>query len=170
MIDEIDLQIIGILQDNGRIPAAEVARRVGMAPSAVFERIRKLEDRGVVRSYSANIDPSAVGMSLLAFVFVNVQEEVGSDEPGHQLASIPGVQEVHHVAGEDSYLVKVRAKDPEALGRLLREQFGKIKQLRSTRTTIVLETLKHSSSLPFVVPGNHGPGGNHTLPPADGKR
>ncbi len=148
-IDEIDHQIVGILQENGRVPAAEVARRVAMAPSAVFERIRKLEERGIIRSYSANLDPIALGLSLLAFVFVNVQEEIGSDEPGQLLAQIPGVQEVHHVAGEDSYLVKVRAKDPESLGRLLREHFGKIKQVRSTRTTIVLETLKNSASLPL---------------------
>jgi Lrp/AsnC family leucine-responsive transcriptional regulator len=149
ILDDTDLQIAAILQDKGRIPAAEVARRVGMAPSAVFERIRKLEERGVVRSYSANLDPAMLGLSLLAFIFVNLAEDVASDEPGRLLADIPGVQEVHHVAGEDSYLVKVRAKDPESLGRLLREHFGKIKQLRSTRTTIVLETLKNTTSLPL---------------------
>ncbi len=150
MLDDIDLQIVTILQENGRIPAAEVARRVGMAPSAVFERIRKLEERKVVQSYAANLDPNALGLSLLAFIFVNLVEDIGDDAPGRQLADIPGVQEVHHVAGEDSYLVKVRAKDPESLGRLLREHFGKIRQVRSTRTTIVLETIKNSNTLPLT--------------------
>lgn len=150
MIDETDLQIISILQENGRIPAAEVARRVSMAPSAVFERIRKLEDKGVITSYSANLNPNLIGLSLLAFVFVNIDERVNSDESGRKLAAIPGVMEVHHVAGEDSYLVKVRAKDPEGLGKILREQIGAIATVRNTRTTIVLETLKHTSSMPLT--------------------
>lgn len=154
MIDDTDLQIITILQENGRIPAAEVARRVGMAPSAVFERIRKLEERGVITSYSANLNPNLIGLSLLAFVFVNIDERVNSDESGRKLAAIPGVMEVHHVAGEDSYLVKVRAKDPEGLGRLLREHIGAISTVRNTRTTIVLETLKHTSSMPLVNGGS----------------
>lgn len=154
MIDDTDRQIMAILQDNARTSNAEVARRVGMAPSAVLERIRKLEERGVIRGYTAKLSPRALERGLVAFVFVRADEPVGRCETGDILAAFPEVQEVHHVAGEDCYLVKVRVADTEALGRLLRDRFGAIATVRSTRTTIVLETVKETSKLPVdAVPG-----------------
>jgi len=155
MIDEIDAQILNILQDDARISNADIARQVGMAPSAIFERIRKLEARGILRGYEARIDPDAVDLGLLAFVFVRADEPLGAPETGALLTRIPEVQEVHHIAGEDCYLVKVRAANTAALGRLLRERFGAIPSVRSTRTTIVLGTLKESATLPLPAPGGH---------------
>ncbi len=147
MIDAVDAKIIAILQANGRETNAEIARRVDMAASAVLERIRKLEARGVIQGYTARIDPRAVDLGLLAFVFVRADERVGEESAGRQLAAIPEVLEVHHVAGEDCYLVKVRAEGPEALGRILRERFGAIGHVRTTRTTIVLSSVKESTEL-----------------------
>jgi len=150
--DSIDRQILAILQDNARTSNAEIARRVGMAPSAVLERIRKLEERGVIEGYTARLNPKAMGLGLVAYVFVRADESPSHDEAGRTLAEIPEVQEVHHVAGEDCYLVKVRASDPESLGRMLRERFGSIPTVRSTRTTVVLETVKESSVVPVPSP------------------
>lgn len=152
MIDDKDAEILSLLQENGRISNAEIARRIDLAPSAVFERIRKLEARGAVRSYEARVDPRAVDLGLLAFIFVRSDERLGAPETAAQLAAIPAVQEVHHIAGEDCYLAKVRVRDTEALGRLLRESFGAIPSVRATRTTIVLETVKESSRLPLPAP------------------
>ncbi|MGZ3666417.1 MAG: Lrp/AsnC family transcriptional regulator, partial [Ktedonobacterales bacterium] len=135
MNDEIDKKIVMILQQNARISNADVARQLDMAPSAIFERIRKLEARGTIKGYEARIDPTALDRSLLAFVFVRAEEKLACLETGEELARIPEVQEVHHVAGEDCYLVKVRVANTEALGRLLRESFGVIPTVRSTRTT-----------------------------------
>ncbi len=149
MIDEKDAAILSLLQENGRISNAEIARRIDLVPSAVFERIRKLEARGAVRSYEARVDPRAVDLGLLAFIFVRSDERLGAPETAARLAAIPAVQEVHHIAGEDCYLAKVRVRDTEALGRLLRESFGAIPSVRATRTTIVLETVKESSRLPL---------------------
>lgn len=151
-IDDTDLHILALLQENARISNAEVARQVGLAPSATLERMRKLEARGLVRDYVARIDPRPLGYGLLAFVFVRSDERIGEPETARRLAEIPQVQEVHHIAGEDCYLVKVRAADPEQLGRLLRERFGAIPSVRSTRTTIVLETVKECPRLPLPVP------------------
>lgn len=148
MIDEIDRQILNILQQNARTPNAEIARQVGMAPSAVLERIRKLETRGVIRGYEARIDPEALGLNLLAFVFVRAEDAIG-ESTGDALSQIPEAQEVHHIAGEDCYLVKVRAPDAKRLGRLLRERFAGSGTVRSTRTTVVLETLRESSQVPL---------------------
>jgi Lrp/AsnC family transcriptional regulator, leucine-responsive regulatory protein len=150
-IDETDLRIMTLLQDNARISNAEIARQIGLAPSATLERMRKLETRGLVRDYVARLDPRPLGFGLLAFVFVRSDERIGEPETALQLAAIPQVQEVHHIAGEDCYLVKVRAADPEQLGRLLRERFGAIPTVRSTRTTIVLETVKEDPRLPVPV-------------------
>jgi Lrp/AsnC family leucine-responsive transcriptional regulator len=151
-IDSTDLAILALLQENARIANAEVARQVGLAPSATLERIRKLETKGLLLGYPARIDPRPLGYPMLAFVFVRSDERIGDGTTGARLAAIPEVQEVHHIAGEDCYLVKVRAADPEALGRLLREKLGAIPAVRSTRTTIVLETIREDLNLPLPVP------------------
>ena len=152
MIDATDASIVTILQSNARTSNAEIARQVGLAPSAVFERIKKLEERGVLEGYAARVSPKAVGLPLLAFVFVRADEKPGEDRVGAGLAAIPEVLEVHDVAGEDCFLAKVRAADTDALGRLLRERIGAIAGITSTRTTIVLETVKESSALPIETP------------------
>ena len=149
MISGIDANITMILQENARTSNAEIARQVGLAPSAVFERIRKLEEKGVVRGFHADVDPHAAGLPLLAFVFVRSNERAGGVGTAEKIARIPEVLEVHHVAGEDCFLVKLRAADTEALGRVLREKVGSISTVTSTRTTIVLETVKESSALPL---------------------
>ncbi len=152
MINGIDLEILKILQSNARTSNAEIARHVDLAPSAVFERIRKLEERGVIEGYQARINPAAVDLPLLAFVFVRDNDRPGADEAARQVAEIPGVLEVHHVAGEDCFLAKVRARDTESLGYLLRDRIGGIASITSTRTTIVLGTVKEAAALPIDAP------------------
>ena len=149
MFDAIDVQIVTILQQNARTSNAEIARQLNMAPSAILERIRKLETRGVITGYEARLAPKQIGLGLLAFIFVRSDERGGAQDTGERLAGFPEVQEVHHVAGEDCYLAKVRAKDPEDLARILRDRFGSIPHLRSTRSTIVLNTMKESALLPL---------------------
>jgi Lrp/AsnC family leucine-responsive transcriptional regulator len=141
-IDEIDATLLDILQYNARTTQAELAKAVGLAPSAVLERLRKLESKGIIKDYVALIDPHAVDRGLLAFVAVRTKD-FGPDMPSAtELARIPEVLEVHHVAGEDCYLLKVRTRDAEHLGQLLRQQIAGTPSVTSTRTTIVLETVK----------------------------
>ena len=149
MLDSVDLQILELLQDNARVNNAEIARQVGMAPSAVLERVRKLEKREAIRGYRARLDPPSVGYQLLAYVFVRTDESTAEQSTGTRLAEIPEVQEVHHVAGEDCYLIKVRTESPESLGRMLRREIGPIPTVLSTRSTIVLETIKEDTLLPL---------------------
>ena len=149
MIDDVDAKILTILQQDARASSAEIARQIGMAPSAIHERMRKLEARGVIEGYETRINADALGLGLTAFVFVRANERVGQDRAGAQLAALPEVQEVHHVAGEDCYLVKVRVADTHALGRLLREGFGAVDAVLTTRSTIVLTTLKETANLPI---------------------
>ena len=150
IIDDIDALILDKLQDNARETQAEIARAVGLAPSAVLERVRKLEARRIIRGYSADLDPVVLDRAMLAFVAVRSVEGPSDDSVSRQLSQLPEVLEVHHVAGDDCYLIKVRTKDAEALGVLLRTTIGRIPGVRSTRTTIVLETVKETSRLPIT--------------------
>ncbi|HEY7343582.1 MAG TPA: Lrp/AsnC family transcriptional regulator [Ktedonobacterales bacterium] len=149
MIDDIDGKILSILQNDARTSNAEIARRLAMAPSAILERIRKLETRGLIDGYEARLNPKALDMGLLAFIYVRADERIGSREIGDELAAIPEVQEVHHIAGEDCYLLKVRVADTNALSDLLRQRLGPIDAIRSTRTTIVLSTIKETAQIPL---------------------
>ncbi|MCB0259732.1 MAG: Lrp/AsnC family transcriptional regulator [Calditrichaeota bacterium] len=150
MIDEIDAQILTIIQKNARVSNAKIARKIGMAPSAILERIRKLEEKGVIENYEVRLNAKSVNLGLVAFIFIRTSEAYGKMVTALRLAEMPEVQEVHHIAGEDCYLIKVRTKDTESLGRFLREQVTCAPEVLSTRTTIVLETVKETLKLPLV--------------------
>jgi len=150
MIDQTSLAILETLQSDARISNAEIGRRVGLAPSAVFERIKKLEERGAVRGYNASIDPAAVDLALLAFVLVRSDERGGARGTEAALVAMPEVQELHHVAGEDCFLLKVRTRDTATLNDLLANQIGSLEHVRSTKTTIVLRTAKETSTIPIA--------------------
>ena len=149
-LNDIDLQILDLLQTNARETQVEIAKAVGLAPSAVQERIRKLEARGILKGYMAQLDPKALDQRLLAFVAVRSDESDSEHDMATALSEQPEVLEVHHVAGDDCYLIKVRARDAEHLGQLLRTRLSRIRGVRSTRTTIVLETVKETPRLPIT--------------------
>ena len=147
-LDGTDLQILELMQANARISNADLAREVNLAPSAVLERVKKLEQKKVISSYTARINPNAVQQKLLAFIFIRSSEGFTcSSNTAKALAAIPEIQEVHHIAGEDCYLIKVRTADAAGLMDLMRNQFQKIPNIASTNTTIVLETVKEQTDL-----------------------
>ncbi len=147
ILDKTDLQILDIMQSNARISNVELARQLEMAPSAILERVKKLELKEVITGYTTNIDPTAVQQKLLAFISIKAADGLGSSETARSIADIPEVQEVHHVAGDDCYLVKIRTTDSASLMEIMRSKLSKIPRLLSTRTTIVLETVKENHTL-----------------------
>lgn len=151
-IDHIDYHIVRIMQENARTNNADIARELGMAPSAILERVKKLENKEVILQYNAKINPIALGQNLLSFVFIKTNDIIGDRSIGQLLAAIPEVQEVHEIAGDDGYLIKVRTDDSSGLVNLMRNTFGKIEGIISTRTTIVLETVKEEQKL--VIPSS----------------
>lgn len=149
-LDPIDREILGLMQDNARISNADIARELGMAPSAVLERVKKLEQKNVILQYTARINPAAVQQNLLAYVFIKSADGLGCNSSTAELAKISEIQEVHHVAGDDCYLVKIRTSDSASLMELMRNKLSKIPNILSTKTIIVLETVKEQQQL--VIP------------------
>lgn len=150
MIDETSMQILNILQEKARIPNVEVSRMVGLAPSAVLERIRKMEKNGTIDGYEVRLNPERFGGSLVSFIHVYLSlRELTLDEIGERLAQIIEVQEVHYISGEDCYLVKIRTADTIELNMLLKNKILSIPGVAQTKTTTVLETHKETANIPI---------------------
>ncbi len=149
MLDEISVKILKILQEKARISNVEVARQVEMAPSAVLERIRKLERQGVIDGYEVRLNPERFDRRQIAFIEVQTRSVGDHPQTGQALAAIPEVQEVHYVAGLDGYLVKLRVADTAELGAIIREKIAVITEVVSTRTTTVLHTYKETARIPI---------------------
>ena len=114
-MDDIDRKIIDIVQGNGRVTNAALAEATGLSVSAANDRLRRLGERWVIAGWTARIDPEAVGLGLLAFVFVLVDRTEHNAPFLAAASALPEVLELHHVTGEWSYLLKVRAASPRAL-------------------------------------------------------
>jgi Lrp/AsnC family transcriptional regulator, leucine-responsive regulatory protein len=153
MLDEKDTRILEILQKDGRTTNVELARAVELTPSATLERVRKLEERGLIKGYTALLDPHALGLGLVAFIFARVDDrddQFGrAESTAEALSGLPSVLELHHLAGEDCFLIKVRARDTDDLYRILRDELGRFKAIKATRTTIVLKSVKETTLLPL---------------------
>lgn len=152
MIDAVDSKLLELLQHNARTSNADLARQLDMAPSAVLQRVRRLEERQVVQGYTARVEPRAVSRGLAAFIHLRTREALGDTSIAETVAQIPGVLEVHDIASEDCYLVKVRVADTDALHELIRERIGAVSGVLSTRTTIVLKTFAETLDLPVPPP------------------
>src|SRR5690606_31650012 len=151
-LDHIDYHILRIMQNNARTNNADIARELGMAPTAILERVKKLEQKEVILQYNAKINPVALDQNLLSFIFIKTSDIIGEQGGAYLLAEIPKVEEVPDIAGDDGYLIKVRTSDAAALVDLMRNTLGKIEGIISTPTTIVLETVKEEQKLVIPTP------------------
>ncbi len=149
-MDATDFKIVKILQNKARIPNVEVARQIGMAPSAVLERIKKLEARGIIDGYEVRLNPERFNRSMIAFVEIRVREASSIRETGRNLAKLAAVQEVHFLAGNDSLLVKLRVADTNELETLLMTEISAIQSILSTKTKIALATFKETARIPLT--------------------
>ena len=146
-MDNTNLKILKILQEKARIPNVDVARKIGMAPSAVLERIRKLENQGYIDGYEVRLNPEKFNRKMIAFITVQEAQTTVGSRLGEILSDIPGVQEVHYLSGKDSYLVKIRTSGHEELAQVVRDRIQPLPDVRSTRTSIVLQSFKETSGI-----------------------
>ncbi len=137
-VDDIDRSIVRLLLDDGRMSYTDLGRETGLSTSAVHQRVRRLEERGVLRGYAAIVDADAVGLPLTAFISIRPIDPSAPDDAPERLRDVAEIEACHSVAGDESYILKVRVQTPAELEVLLariRAQAGV-----STRTTIVLST------------------------------
>src|SRR5688500_5168417 len=125
-LNVVDLQILELMQANARISNVNMAKELSMAPSAVLERVKKLEQKKMILQYNTDIDPNAINKKLLAFIFIKTSGLDSDSKIAASLARVPEVQEVHIVAGEDCFLVKVRTEDSASLMSLMRKTIKRI--------------------------------------------
>jgi Lrp/AsnC family leucine-responsive transcriptional regulator len=144
-MDGIDRQIVDLLQRSGRATQLELARTVGLSQPAVADRIRKLEERGIITGYAARVDAAKLGVDITAFIGVGIGHPRFFEGFTKKVLALPEVLECHRVAGEDSYLLKVKTKNPRTLDRLLVEVLRAIPGVTRTHTTIVLRSIKEES-------------------------
>ncbi len=136
--DAIDRQLLRLLVDDGRRSYTDLAKDTGLSTSAVHQRVRRLEQRGAILGYGAQVDPIAAGAPLTAFVSVKPIDPAAPDDAPERLAHLPEIEACHSVAGEESYILKVRVAAPSDLEALL--QAIRAAAQVSTRTTVVLST------------------------------
>jgi Lrp/AsnC family leucine-responsive transcriptional regulator len=145
-LDEIDRKILDLLQRDARQTNAALASQVGLTAPSVFERVRKLEQRGVIRGYSAVVDPSALGKGMTAFLRVTAELDDRYDAGVGAIAADPDVLELYHVAGEDCFLIKTKVANTAELEALIRRIRGALTVQRSV-TMIALAAMKENSPL-----------------------
>jgi len=142
-----------VLQAAGRESWAALGETLGMTGPAAAERVRRLEERGVIRGYTAIVDPPAVGAGLAAFIAVSLDRPKDRAKFLALVASSAEIQECHHVAGDDDYLLKVRCRDTADLERLLTHDLKGLTGVARTRTTVVLSTVKETLVVPLPIGG-----------------
>jgi Lrp/AsnC family leucine-responsive transcriptional regulator len=143
-LDDLDIKALSLLTEQGRMTWAELAGHLGLSAPAAADRVKRLEERGLITGYSARLDAEALGLNLTAFIAVTL------DQPHHRegfLAEIQATAEIlecHHVTGDDDYLLKVRCCHTRALEALITHRLKAIAGVVKTRTLIVLSTVKET--------------------------
>ncbi len=141
-MDTIDQEILNELKINGRASASEISKKVNLSVPAVAERIRKLEQAGIIEQYTVKIDRQKTEQNLLAFIFVSIDGTDNTETFRKKIVRYPSVLECHHVAGSYDYFLKVVAKDTAALEDFLTTSLKKINGVANSNTIISLATLK----------------------------
>ncbi|WP_338115703.1 Lrp/AsnC family transcriptional regulator [Paenibacillus monticola] len=148
-LDALDYNIIRALMDNGRMSWSELAGLLGLSSPAAADRVRRLEEQEIIQGYTALINAESVGYDLMALIAVSLER------PEHRKAflelvlKLPEIQECHHTAGDDDYMLKVRCRGTRDLDRIISDELKSLPGILRTRTTIVLGTLKETLNVPL---------------------
>ena len=150
-MDEIDIKVLQQLMIQGRITWSELASLLQLSAPATADRVRRLEEKGIIQSYAALVNPELIGCSITAFISVTL------DRPEHRqgfvdlVNQLPEIQECHHVTGDDDYLLKVRCASTHSLEALISNQIKGLPGILRTRTTLALSTVKETPVLPLPI-------------------
>ena len=147
-LDATDRRLLALLQENGKTSNANLGAEVGLSVSSVNERVRKLQELGYIRQFSALLDPQSLGLGLVAFVQILTDDVRQAKTVEAAIEQIPEVQECHFVTGEYSYLLKIVCKDTSRLQSIIQDQIQTIKSVVRTNTVIALSSPKVTAAFP----------------------
>ena len=150
-LDRIDLHILQILQDNSKITNLELSKRIGLSPAPTLERVKKLENNRVIKSYHATVDPQAIGLNVQTFVLVSLawQKENALNHFLEKIRSIDEITECYIITGEADFLIKIICADIPTYEQLLFKTLSQIEEIERLKTLMTLSEVKNSSILPF---------------------
>jgi DNA-binding Lrp family transcriptional regulator len=149
-LDVIDHKLLDILQANGKITNAQLSKDVGLSPAPTLERVKKLEQSGIIQSYHAQVNREKVGLGVMTYVQVTLKGHQKSiiEAFTNKINKVPEIIECHHVTGQCDFLLKVIAKDINHYQQLIMDTINEIEVVASTQTMVILQTIKNSKVLP----------------------
>lgn len=150
-LDQIDRKILEILQNNAKITNAQLSKEVGLSPAPTLERVKKLEQTGIIESYHAKLDPAKIGLGVSTFVHVGLK---GHNKENievflNAIGSIDEIIECHHVTGTGDFVLRVIAKDITSYQRLMLEKVSEIPVVDNLQSMVILSTFKEKKSMPL---------------------
>jgi Lrp/AsnC family leucine-responsive transcriptional regulator len=150
-LDKIDLKILKILQENSKITNLDLSKRIGLSPAPTLERVKKLEQSGVVESYHALVNPNKINLNVKTFVLVSLawQKENALNHFLNKIKDIQEITECYIITGEADFLIKVVCKDIPTYEKLLFKTLSQIDEIERLKTLMTLSTVKDSKVLPF---------------------
>ena len=150
--DQIDRQILGHLQDDGRMTNVDLAERVGLTAPPCLRRVRALEEAGVIRGYHADLDPASLGFPITVFAMVSLRSQAERDLAAFEahVAEIPEVRECHMLNGEIDFILKIVAADLKGFQAILTTQLTPAPNVASVKTSLTIRTAKSLSGIPVV--------------------
>lgn len=146
-LDQIDYKLLDLLQNNARMTQLDMGTAVGLSQPAIAERMRKLEQEGIITGYAARVDGRKLGKDITAFIGVRIEHPKYNSEFGKKILAVPDVLECHRITGPDSYLLKVVTEDTQSLDRLISDLLRHIPGVTRTLTTVVTSSVKEGSHI-----------------------
>ncbi|PWJ53744.1 DNA-binding Lrp family transcriptional regulator [Dyadobacter jejuensis] len=150
-LDQIDRKVLEILQMNAKITNAQLSKEIGLSPAPTLERVKKLEQSGIIKSYHAQLEPERVGLGVSTFVQISLvgHRRAVTESFVEKIQAIPEVVECHHITGTGDFLLRVISKDISTYQTLMLEKINEIEEVASTQTMVILSTFKESKVLPI---------------------
>ncbi len=150
-LDEKDVQILALLQEDGRMTHAEIGKRIDLSAPSVFQRVKSLEKSGIIRSYAALLDQDRLGLRLIAWVHISLQlhQEQPIEKFRKAIQEIPQIMECYHISGDSDFMLKVVVRDIREYEKFMRETLLKVKSVGQVRTSFVLGTTKSTTKIPL---------------------
>ncbi len=149
--NKIDLKIIKILQENSKITNLDLSKQIGLSPAPTLERVKKLEQSGIIESYHAQVNPESIGLSVKTFVLVSLawQKENALNDFLEKIKTIEEIVECYIITGEADFLIKIICKDIPTYEKLLFKTLSQIEEIERLKTLMTLSTVKNSKVLPY---------------------